>query len=82
LGNEHTDKIVGMVQEAGPEKGVFGARITGGGSGGTVCVLNYGKEGKRSVKEIFKLYKEERNKKLFYFSGSSPGALFLNNKFK
>jgi L-arabinokinase len=82
LGNEYTDRIVDMLQHAGPDRGVYGARITGGGSGGTVCVLNYGKEGKQTVKEVFKRFKTERNKRLFFFSGSSPGALFLNTKFR
>lgn len=78
LGNEFTDEIVEMVREAGPESYVYGARITGGGSGGTVCVLSYGKEGKQAVKEIYNQYKKKLNKKLFYFTGSSHGALFLN----
>jgi L-arabinokinase len=78
LGNEFTDEIVEMVKEAGPENNVYGARITGGGSGGTVCVLSYGKEGKQAVKEIYNRYKSGMNKKLFYFTGSSHGALFLN----
>jgi L-arabinokinase len=28
-----------MAREAGPERGIYGAKITGGGSGGTVAVL-------------------------------------------
>ncbi len=78
LGNEFTDKIVGMVRDAGPEKGVYGARVSGGGNGGTVCVLSYGKEGKRTVKEIHKNYQKMVKQKLFFFSGSSQGAYALN----
>ena len=78
LGNEYTDKIVELVREAGPGNGVFGARVSGGGNGGTVCILSYGKEGKAAVKEIYKEYKKQIKKKLFFFSGSSQGAYKLN----
>src|SRR5215203_5253358 len=79
LGNEYTDKIVEMVRDAGPARGVFGARVSGGGNGGTVCVLSYGKEGKNAVKEIYHKYKQIKKQKLFFFSGSSHGALYLND---
>jgi galactokinase len=78
LGNEFTDKIIELVRDAGPENGVFGARVSGGGNGGTVCVLNYGKEGKQAVKEIYLQYKRIKKQKLFFFSGSSHGAYTLN----
>jgi L-arabinokinase len=78
LGNEYTDKIVDMVRDAGPACGVFGARVSGGGNGGTVCILSYGKEGKKSVREIYRKYKQIKKQKLFFFSGSSHGAYFLN----
>ena len=78
LGNEYTDKIVEMVREAGTDNGVFGARVSGGGNGGTVCILSYGKEGKAAVKEIYRKYKNMKEQKLFFFSGSSHGAYALN----
>jgi galactokinase len=78
LGNEHTDKIVEMVRDAGAANEVFGARVSGGGNGGTVCILSYGKEGKNTVKEIYKKYKAGIMKKLFLFNGSSHGAYTLN----
>lgn len=39
LGSDGTDVLVAMVRETGPAAGLFGAKITGGGSGGTVAVL-------------------------------------------
>ena len=78
LGNEYTDKILEMVRDAGTNNGVYGARVSGGGNGGTVCILSYGKEGKNSVKEIYARYKKELKRKLFLFSGSSHGAYKLN----
>ena len=76
LGNKFTDKIVDMVR--GHANSVYGARVSGGGNGGTVCILSYGKEGKNSVKEIYGRYKRELKRKLFLFSGSSHGAYKLN----
>jgi len=78
LGNEYTDKIVEMIRDAGSAHGVFGARVSGGGNGGTVCILSYGKEGKNAVKEIYRKYKQIKKQKLFFFSGSSHGAYTLN----
>ena len=78
LGNEFTDKIVEMIRDAGPDRGVFGARVSGGGNGGTVCILSYGNEGKKEVKEIYHKFKQFKKQKLFFFSGSSHGAYSLN----
>lgn len=39
LGSDGTDQLVALVREAGPGQGLYGAKITGGGSGGTVAVL-------------------------------------------
>jgi L-arabinokinase len=39
LGSRETDRMVDLVRAAGPAQGLYGARISGGGSGGTVAVL-------------------------------------------
>jgi len=80
LGNDATDEIVDLIKRSGAESGVFGARVTGGGSGGTVVALCYGKEGKQSIKNIYNNYKKSSGKKLYLFSGSRDGAMMLNNK--
>jgi galactokinase len=80
LGNSATDEIVDLTRKIGTGAGVFGARVTGGGSGGTVAALCYGKEGKRSVREIYQQYRKSSGKKLFLFFGSENGAMILNNK--
>lgn len=41
LGHAKTDAIVQQVRDASVDAGQYGAKITGGGSGGTVCVLAY-----------------------------------------
>jgi len=39
LGCPETDAMVRAVRERGPDQGFCGARVSGGGSGGTVVVL-------------------------------------------
>jgi L-arabinokinase len=39
LGSSSTSAIVEIVQALGPTSGLYGAKITGGGAGGTVCIL-------------------------------------------
>ena len=39
LGSDGTDRLVALAREAGVARGIYGAKITGGGSGGTVAVL-------------------------------------------
>ena len=39
LGSDGTDALVALARESGVARGIYGAKITGGGSGGTVAVL-------------------------------------------
>lgn len=57
LGEKHTDMIVEMAKKYN-NKGIFGAKITGGGSGGTVCILAYGNEGIDSANHLYETYKK------------------------
>jgi L-arabinokinase len=52
---------------------LFGARITGGGSGGTVAVLGRSDAGK-VITEIAEQYRNFTGYSPYVFSGSSPGA--------
>jgi galactokinase len=71
-----TDRLVELVREAGPTEGLYGAKITGGGSGGTVVLLGHG-DVRRAVERIAAKYFEETGRQPQIFSGSSPGgALF------
>jgi L-arabinokinase len=71
LGAAGTDRLVSLVREAGPARGFYGAKITGGGSGGTVAVL--GRRG-ADIRRIADAYAEETGLPARIFSGSSPGA--------
>ena len=59
LGSDGTDRLVKLVQEAQHRRGfdgrssLFGAKITGGGSGGSICVM--GRNCIRSSEEILQV---------------------------
>jgi galactokinase len=73
LGSPGTDELVRLVREAGAESGLCGAKITGGGSGGTVAVL--GRKGARAaVEAVAKEYERRTGHAPLIISGSSPGA--------
>jgi L-arabinokinase len=73
LGSDGTDLLVELVRDGGRENGLFGAKITGGGSGGTVAIL--GRSGADSaVSAIARRYTELTGRQTHIFRGSSPGA--------
>lgn len=73
---EATDALVNAVREAGPARGVYGARVTGGGSGGTVCVICDGKLGIATANHIARECSQQHDQQLTVFNGSSAGAFF------
>jgi L-arabinokinase len=73
LASEGTDRLVALVTEAGPARGLFGAKITGGGSGGTVAILGT-VEAEAAVREIAAAYAAETGRRVEVFAASGPGA--------
>jgi L-arabinokinase len=73
LGSSGTDLIVDLVRERGPEQGFYGAKITGGGSGGTVAVLT-GSDAHEMVMSLARDYAARSGHRPHLFWGSSPGA--------
>jgi galactokinase len=72
-----TNRIVALVREK-CDQGLFGARITGGGSGGTVVVLGTNGTG-GVIAEIARQYAAETGREPYIFNGSSPGCAALGN---
>jgi L-arabinokinase len=72
LDSAGTDALVALVREAGGED-LYGAKITGGGSGGTVAVLGRHGAGE-AVSNIAARYREQTGFMPAIISGSSPGA--------
>ncbi len=73
LGSTGTDLLVELVREAGPVAGLYGAKITGGGSGGTVAVLGR-REAERAIQAIAERFAARTGHAPQVFAGSSPGA--------
>jgi L-arabinokinase len=75
LGTPETDLIVDLVREHGPHSGLYGAKITGGGAGGTVAVLAAGSGARAGVEEIASAYARRSGNKTRVIEGSSDGAV-------
>jgi galactokinase len=73
LGSQGTDLLVEMVKATGVEQGLFGAKITGGGSGGTVAVLGE-RDAEAAVEEVANSYATLTGHQPYIFRGSSPGS--------
>jgi L-arabinokinase len=73
LGCDGTDRLVALVREAGPGMGLHGAKITGGGSGGTVAVLA-ARGASGTVDAIAKRYTAETGRPSAVYAGSSDGS--------
>lgn len=71
LNSEGTDLLVDLVRK---ESGLFGAKITGGGSGGTVAVLG-NQNSHAAIARITKAYANEIGHQPYIFNGSSSGSL-------
>jgi L-arabinokinase len=76
LGSPETDYIVESARKAGADAGIHGAKITGGGSGGTVAVLA-AREAGDAVRDIASEYAQQQGRQPRIYSGSSPGAAEL-----
>ena len=73
LGCHQTDLLVALAREQGPERGIFGAKITGGGGGGTVAVLGRVDAGD-ALQRIVDAYRAATGIDAYVFRGSSMGA--------
>jgi len=65
---------VELVAQAGALRGLFGAKITGGGSGGTVAVLGRD-SAEAEVRAIAREYAGETGREAVVFERSGPGLL-------
>ncbi|HYM07748.1 MAG TPA: galactokinase family protein [Terriglobales bacterium] len=71
LGNEATDLLVDLVRQDG--NGLYGAKVTGGGAGGTVAVLGR-TDARDAFNRVVQRYAEMRGMDPYIFDGSSMGA--------
>lgn len=75
LGHDLTNHLVGMIQALGTRAGFYGAKITGGGCGGTVAILIRDEDAVRErVESLRSRYSTETGRQTMLFTGTSPGA--------
>ena len=83
LGSEGTDRLVEFVMEErgaaevmGKEPSLYGAKITGGGCGGTVCVVGTADEaGEEALQRVVARYEAATGHSPYVFEGTSEGAV-------
>jgi L-arabinokinase len=73
LGSSGTDRLVELVATEGPDRGLFGAKITGGGSGGTVAAFG-ASNAESVVRDVATRYSKETGRPAHVFTDSGPGA--------
>jgi L-arabinokinase len=73
LGSSGTDRLVELVRSEGPGAGLYGARITGGGSGGTIAVIGR-KDAAAAIARVADAYERATGYRPHVFAGSSPGV--------
>jgi len=73
LGAEATNQLVSFCKKEGIANGIYGAKITGGGAGGTVAILADKNAGK-TIDKIMELYAKAEMGHPYLFEGSSDGA--------
>jgi L-arabinokinase len=79
LGSPETDLLVELIATEGPDQGLYGAKITGGGGGGTVAVLCEAGSDKADValERVMAIYEQRTGIRPGLIVGSSPGAVMF-----
>lgn len=73
LGSDGTDALVELVRQAGPSAFLYGAKITGGGSGGTIAILAR-RGAKETIHRIARDYEAKTGYQATVLGGSSDGV--------
>jgi len=75
MGSIETDILVNLIRERGPGRGLYGAKITGGGCGGSLAVLmSRQPAAMAALEEACATYAARTGKQAAILAGSSPGA--------
>ncbi len=74
LGASECDLLVDLVRKH-EKQGLYGAKITGGGAGGTVAILaDCSERSSEAIEKIMGIYHDETGRRAEAFLGSSPGG--------
>jgi galactokinase len=79
LGSPGTDLLVDLVRAEGAKRGLYGARITGGGSGGTVAVIGR-HDAAPAIARIVDAYERSTGYRPYVFTRSSPGVVAFGSR--
>src|SRR5690606_37465963 len=75
LGHRETDRLVRMARAIGPTGGCYGAKITGGGGGGTVALLIRDEPAVfAAIENLRHEYTRQTGRDTVLFAQSGPGA--------
>lgn len=74
------DFLIEAVRKRGPEQGLYGAKITGGGAGGTVAVFGKLESLEEHVPQIALEYSRRVGRLPDIFTGTSPGAVEFRSR--
>jgi L-arabinokinase len=77
LGSAETDLLVSSLREQGPAQGILGAKITGGGAGGTVAMMADRRRNNNleaTLQTVMHEYSKRTGHTPQLLRGSSPGA--------
>jgi L-arabinokinase len=80
LSAPEVDFLVEAVRKRGPACGLFGAKITGGGTGGTVAVFGTEAGLKEHIPQIALDYSRRVGAMPDIFEGTSPGAIEFGSR--
>ena len=80
LSTAEVDFLVETVRQRGAKAGLYGAKITGGGTGGTVAVFGKLDSLKKHIPEIAVEYQRRVGVMPDIFEGTSPGAIEFGAK--
>ncbi|HVF10625.1 MAG TPA: hypothetical protein VNA16_07475, partial [Abditibacteriaceae bacterium] len=83
LGSPETDAIVNLARQRGTKAGIMGAKITGGGAGGTVAILadvRRHQDMASTLRSIAEEYAAQTGNTPRLLSGSSDGAMHYGTK--
>jgi galactokinase len=75
LSTDEVDFLVETVRQRGAENGLYGAKITGGGTGGAVAVFGRNEALQKHIPEIAVEYSRRIGVMPDIFEGTSPGAI-------
>ncbi|UCD28621.1 MAG: hypothetical protein JSV03_16320 [Planctomycetota bacterium] len=82
MGSIETDVLVNSIRQRGAARGLYGAKVTGGGCGGTVAVLMADDPSARTaLDEACSEYSDKTGQTASVLIGSSPGAMAFGHKY-